>query len=68
MVEVLVPSVCYNQSRKLEQAIAEKKAGGFFVEELRPGYVLATLGNGRLTLRYKPLGAAPHGEYQADWS
>ena len=66
LVEVVCPSVCYNQSRKLEEHIASKRATGFFVEELRPGYVLATLGKGRLKLRYKPLGADPHGEYTAD--
>ena len=41
---------------------------GFFVEELRPGYVLAELGKGKLTLRYKPLGADQHGVYSAVWS
>lgn len=67
LVEVLCPSVCYNQSRKLEEALAAGKADGFFVEELRPGYVLATLGKGRLTMRYKPLGDDVHGEYAARW-
>jgi len=67
LVEVVCPSVCYNQSRKLEEYIKSKQATGFFVEELRPGYVLATLGQGRLRMRYKPLGAEPHGEYVADW-
>ena len=67
LVEVLCPSICYNQSRKLEEHIKAEKAAGFFVKELRPGYVLATLGKGRLTMRYKPLGAEPHGEYVADW-
>lgn len=68
LVEVLCPSVCYNQDRKLEIALKEGKTTGFFVEELRPGYLLVTLGAGRLTLRYKPLGAAVHGEYSAEWS
>ncbi len=67
LVEVLCPSVCYNQDRKLEAAIKEKKATGFFVEELRPGYVLATLGKGKLTMKYKPLGKDANGEYTADW-
>jgi 3',5'-cyclic AMP phosphodiesterase CpdA len=67
MVEVLFPSVCYNQSRKLEEHIAAGRAQGFFVEELRPGYVLVTLGNGRLTLHYKPLGQTSNGEYEATW-
>jgi 3',5'-cyclic AMP phosphodiesterase CpdA len=68
VVETLCPSVCYNQSRKLEEALKAGKTTGFFVEELRPGYVLATLGKGRLTLRYKPLGADVNGEYAAEWS
>jgi len=68
LVEVMLPSVCYNQSRDLAEAIAAGKAQGFFVDELRPGYVLATLGKGKLTLRYKPLGAEVHGEYAADWT
>lgn len=67
VVETLCPSICYNQSRGLENAITAGKAQGFFVEELRIGYVLATLGKGKLTLRYKPIGAEPHGEYAAKW-
>jgi 3',5'-cyclic AMP phosphodiesterase CpdA len=68
MVEVLCPSVCYNQDRKLEVHIKSGMAKGFFVEELRPGYVLATLGKGRLVMRYKPLGEKPNGEYAAEWT
>ncbi|WP_298858992.1 metallophosphoesterase [uncultured Gimesia sp.] len=67
MVEVLCPSVCYNQNRGLKDRIADGKATGFFVDELRPGYVLAELGEGYLKLRYKPLGKAQTGEYEADW-
>lgn len=67
LVEVLCPSVCYNQSRQLEAHLKTGKAQGFFVEELRPGYVLVTLGKGRLTMRYKPLGEDAHGEYSAEW-
>lgn len=67
-VEVLCPSVCYNQDRGLSQHIAEGKATGFFVDELRPGYVLAELGHGKLRLRYKPLGQDLSGEYAAEWS
>jgi len=66
LVEALCPSVCYNQDRKLAEHIKAQTATGFFVDELRPGYVLATLGKGRLTMRYKPLGEEPHGEYAAD--
>jgi len=67
-VEVLLPSVCYNQNRGLKEKIAAGDADGFFVDELRAGYVLAELGRGMLTLRYKPLGAASDGTYTADWS
>lgn len=67
-VEALCPSVCYNQNRGLTQRIADGTATGFFVDELRPGYVLAELGNGKLTLRYKPLGSDQNSEYVAMWS
>jgi len=67
-VEALCPSVCYNQNRNLKDRIAEGKATGFFVPELRPGYVIAELGAGKLTLRYKPLGEELNGEYAAAWS
>ena len=66
-VEVLCPSVCYNQNRQLAAHIANGKASGFFVDELRPGYVLAELGDGRFTMRYKPLGGDLNGEYMAKW-
>jgi predicted phosphodiesterase len=66
-VEVLCPSVCYNQNRGLKDHIAGGKATGFFVDELRPGYVLAEVGNGKLTLRYKPLWDDVHGEYVAEY-
>lgn len=65
-VEALCPSVCYNQDRNFAGAQAAGKLPGFFVNEFRPGYVLATLGMGRLTMRYKPLGADATGEYAAD--
>jgi predicted phosphodiesterase len=65
LVEVLFPSLCYNQQRHLAAHIAAGRAGGFYVDELRPGYVLATLGRGRLTLRYKPLEADFSGEHVA---
>lgn len=67
-VETLFPSVCYNQNRGLKQHLADGNATGFFVDELRAGYVLATIGNGRMTLRYKPLGAKLNGEYRASWT
>ncbi len=68
VVETLCPSVYYNQDRNLAVAIREQKASGFFVDELRPGYVLVTLGRGKLTLRYKPLGAEANGDYVATWT
>ncbi len=67
-IETLCPSVCYNQDRSLTEHIAAGEATGFFVDELRPGYVLAELGKGKLTLRYKPLGADQHGAYTAEWT
>jgi 3',5'-cyclic AMP phosphodiesterase CpdA len=67
-VEVLCPSVCYNQNRNLTERIAQGTATGFFVDELRPGYAIAELGNGKLTLRYKPLGSEQHGQYTALWT
>lgn len=65
--EILFPSVCYNQNRNLQQHISDGTADGFFVDELRPGYVLAELGRDRLTLRCKPLGEPTNGEYSAEW-
>lgn len=62
--EILCPSVCYNQNRNLTQHISDGTADGFVVDELRPGYVMAELGNGRLVLRYKPLGQ----EFNGSWS
>ena len=67
MVETLLPSVCYNQSRGLAEHLQAGRADGFFVDELRPGYVLAELGQGRLKLQYKPLRHEPNGEYAAKW-
>ena len=65
-VESLVPSVCYNQDRNLATHLADGSASGFFLNELRPGYVIADISSGRLNLQYKPLGqnaipaAIPH--------
>ena len=50
--EICFPSVLYNQNRALE----EKNAPGYNPVEFRPGYCLATLGDGKLTLKYKPTG------------
>lgn len=49
--EVVFPSALYNQDRKL----AEQKAPGFYLPELRPGYVQVTLSQAGLTLRYEPV-------------
>lgn len=68
VVESLCPSLCYNQNRNLELALITGKTTGFFIEELRPGYVFVTLGKGRLSMRYKPLGVEVSGEYKAEWS
>lgn len=61
LIEFSVPSNCYNQDRKL----IAKRAPGFIVDELRPGYVLATLGRGKLRLDYKPLQAESKAYYEA---
>ena len=57
-IESLVPSVCYNQDRGLAKHLASGAAQGFFVDELRPGYLLATIREGQFAMRYKPLGEA----------
>jgi 3',5'-cyclic AMP phosphodiesterase CpdA len=51
--EVVFPSALYNQDRKL----AERKAPGFYLAELRPGFVRVTLGPEGMALRYQPVGA-----------
>jgi predicted phosphodiesterase len=50
--EVICPSLLYNRDRGLEA----KKAPGYNLDEFRPGYVVATISSGQLSLRYKPLG------------
>lgn len=67
-IEVLCPSVCYNQNRNLTEHLKTGKATGFFVDELRAGYVLVELGEGRLTMKYKPLRQEINGQYTAEWS
>lgn len=51
--EIIFPSALYNLDRKL----VEQKAPGYNLKEFRPGYVLATVRDGQLTLQYKPLNA-----------
>ncbi len=67
-VECLMPSVCYNQNRNLKKHLADGTAKGFFVDELRPGFVLAELGNGLLTMRYKPLGNPVNGQWKSTFN
>jgi len=50
--EVVVPSTCWNTPRDLS------KAPGFALNEYRPGYVLAAFRGDRVSLAYKPIGAA----------
>ena len=67
VVEVLCPSLCYNQNRNMTEHLRSGVASGFFVPELRTGYTIATLGNGRLVLQYKPLGSEVGADYSAEW-
>ena len=52
--EICFPSAHYNQKRGLE----EKGAPGYNPDEFRAGYCLARLGEGTLSIRYKPIGEA----------
>src|SRR5690606_26325921 len=56
--EVVFPSALYNQDRRL----AQQKAPGFYLPELRPGFVQVTLGPDGMMLRYHPLGEKPTAE------
>ncbi len=58
--EILFPSALYNQDRNF----AKTKPPGYFLEELRPGYVAVTLQAGRMTLRYHPVGVAANAAEQ----
>jgi len=60
-VEVCFPSCCYNQDRGL---VNHPKLTGFVVDELRAGYTNVTLGRGKLTLAYKPLGIESTGQHE----
>jgi DNA repair exonuclease SbcCD nuclease subunit len=53
--EICFPSALYNQDRGLE----EKQAPGFNPNEFRPGYTVATIDQGTLSLEYRPTGAEP---------
>lgn len=50
--EICFPSALYNQNRKL----AEKQAPGFYMEEMRPGFVSVALNQAGMTLAYHPIG------------
>lgn len=54
LIESCFPSCCYNQDRKL---VNHPQLTGFVVDDLRVGYTNVTLGGGKMTLAYKPLGA-----------
>lgn len=51
--EIVLPSVAWNRERK---GLAEQ-GGGFCLDELRSGWVLAEVGKDGWVLKYKPLGA-----------
>lgn len=53
--EISFPSALYNQNRGLE----EQDAPGFNPVEFRPGYTLATIDRGKLSLEYRPTGSDP---------
>jgi Icc protein len=50
--EVVFPSALDNQDRRL----APQKAPGYYLPELRPGFVQVSLDRGGMALRYKPVG------------
>lgn len=56
--EVIFPSALYNQDRKL----ADQKAPGFYLAEMRPGIVQVTIEKGQMKLQYKPVGVAEAAE------
>jgi 3',5'-cyclic AMP phosphodiesterase CpdA len=50
--EMVFPSALYNQDRQL----ARQKAPGFYLSEMRPGYVRVSIDREGMRLRYKPVG------------
>jgi predicted phosphodiesterase len=52
--EVICPSALYNQDRKL----AEQKALGFYLAEMRPGFVQITFQEKGMKLVYRPVGVS----------
>jgi hypothetical protein len=59
--EVCMPSCLWNFQGDLS------KAGGFSTREQRPGYAMVELGADKLSLRYKPTGAAALDPVMLDW-
>jgi predicted phosphodiesterase len=57
--EVVFPSALYNQDRKL----AEQKAPGFYLPEMRPGFVQVSMEKGQMRLRYHPVGVKTTAEH-----
>jgi 3',5'-cyclic AMP phosphodiesterase CpdA len=51
--EIVFPSALYNQDREL----TKQKAPGYNLAEFRPGYTQASIKEGSLALRYRPIGA-----------
>jgi hypothetical protein len=49
--EIIFPSALYNLDRKL----VEQHAPGYNVKEFRPGFTVATIRDGAMTLHYKPV-------------
>jgi hypothetical protein len=49
---MVFPSALYNQDRQL----ARQKAPGFYLSEMRPGYVRVSIDREGMRLRYKPVG------------
>jgi 3',5'-cyclic AMP phosphodiesterase CpdA len=56
--EVVFPSALYNQDRRL----AEQKAPGYYLSEMRPGFVRVTLSREGMKLVYRPVGTEESAE------
>ena len=52
--EICFPSALYNQDRNL----AEQKAPGYYLNELRPGYTVVTISGEKLKLEYRVTGVS----------
>lgn len=60
--EICFPSALYNQDRKL----ADQMAPGYNLPEFRPGFTLATIKAGKMSLAYHPVGMAEVVEKQLE--